>query len=715
MASSSTVPPHAHSIDDLPVGEGPGKIPLIIPWPANVVRVAKSGGDFTTVTEGIAAVAITGGVVQIWPGTYNENVTIPNTGVVLDGEGTGSRIIIAGADTGGTRVTFQGGGAVPVLRTITVVGPSTGNNPAIDASALGGGASFAALLDCVFQGGGGTATGPCILGAGAGTLYLQGCSGFAPTAWGGPVFDIVSGTLEFRGLTFLDGSGTDIIRASGTSRVNGAVLVVGPGWTSADGIDVRDTARVEINTIQMPTSNSGIDNALHIVNDGITIVLTGASITGKVNDILVDPGLTGTGSTLEGTGSAVEARISAPAGWFDTATTVMFTGDRDRGIWTMRNDARIIRNLDIGESGPSRAGGFSAGEGGPYQIASDLTTIQAYTYDASAASGARFTALDINAENTLLANIGDRLYVGVPDIFWAAQVIVGVASSAEGPWVARYWDGGALVSTSWMVAKATGAVRLGNAFMQAVEAQCATWDRDVALDWAVADNVLDAIPNTGAPLFWIVFEATATLATPPRMDKLSVRGSDFVIARGDPSHVIFRGRMRSVRTDTIDAASLKRSGPNSPTLIDVPIGTGIDTPAQRFGQNDRLPLFWDIPDDCDTSCAVRVALAFTSGGVTTITTALAYRIVASGAAINAGIAPDATVVTVLTPTGANVMDHDVELTEPLSGAGTRIDLSNANIGDRVLFDLLRTDANAGTFDVFELEITYVQWQHGGVS
>ena len=85
---------------------------------AGIINVAKSGGDYDTIAAGLA-VADPGDVVVVFPGDYAENVTVP-TGVRLMGSHIALVTRITGADTTGTRVTFEGSGTI---RNMTMVGP----------------------------------------------------------------------------------------------------------------------------------------------------------------------------------------------------------------------------------------------------------------------------------------------------------------------------------------------------------------------------------------------------------------------------------------------------------------------------------------------------------------------------------------------------------------------------------------------------------------
>lgn len=677
---------------------------------AGLVTVAIAGGDFSTITEGIAA-ANSGDVVLVYPGTYPENITIPGGVVVVGAVVAQVPVVIAGADTTGTRVTLTGGAAPPGLRSITVVGPSAGANPAIDASGLGGGAGAGGIFDVLLQGGGGTATGAGILGAGTGMLIVRGLLSLDPTAFGGPLIDLTSGALIWANSVLINGGGSDILRTAGSAMAQVNDVIVGPGWVSTDGFEVGGTARLEGVAIQIDES-AAVTNALHVVSDGVSIELEAVDLVGSTFDILVDPALAGTGTSFEYSGLLVESRLSAPATYFDTATSLLNTGDTTQGKQTLRADMLITKKLDVGQ--PSVPGGLDVGEGGSYQIASDGTPIRVFTYDASAASGSRFTEVVSIVGNealalTLLSDIGDRLYVGCADPYWAPRVVVSTAGSAEG-WAGKYWNGAALADVDFMAVEKENAARLGEAFMEATDTEYATFDRDLTTLWAAADDQLDEVPSTGVALFWTCFQAVATHATAPVLEEIKIRGSDVDFVSG-VVHQVYWGTARAVIQDTIPAANLKKQGAGAPTLVDVPVAVGIVTEGQRFSQNDTLPLSWVVPKECDTSCEVRIGVTYTSSATSTITLALAHRTVTSGAAISSGTAVDGTITRTITPTGTDVMDEDTKLTAALD----RLSLQTASPGERIYFDIKRTDGNAGTFDLVDLTIEYVSWQRGGVS
>jgi len=83
------------------------------PSPSNTVTVAVEGGDYPTIEEGLAALALNGGALIVYPGDYTENnpLIVPthvavfcpgsheNTRVLCANNGAGQHGIILGIDT----------------------------------------------------------------------------------------------------------------------------------------------------------------------------------------------------------------------------------------------------------------------------------------------------------------------------------------------------------------------------------------------------------------------------------------------------------------------------------------------------------------------------------------------------------------------------------------------------------------------------------------
>ena len=132
---------------------------------------------------------------------------------------------------------------------------------------------------------------------------------------------------------------------------------------------------------------------------------------------------------------------------------------RVKGVWEPW--PRLTRNkMDYGKPGSIVA--LDVGEGGSYSVdEAGATIVKAFSYDASADTGTRFTELTLTAANTLLGDAGDRIYVGSPNKFWAVRAEVGVAKSAE-LYLGFYWNGSALTAMTYMGINNTGADQYQN-------------------------------------------------------------------------------------------------------------------------------------------------------------------------------------------------------------------------------------------------------------
>ena len=206
-------------------------------------------------------------------------------------------------------------------------------------------------------------------------------------------------------------------------------------------------------------------------------------------------------------------------------------------------DMLLTGKMDIGS--PGAGTGLDIGEGGSYSANKGGTTIvQAFSYDASATSGSRFTELTITANNTFLGDAGDRFYVGSTSKFWAMRCAIGVVKTTE-TYLGFYYNGSALTAATIMGIKKDAVKSVGTAiFEQTSEQEYVTFDRSIDTDWAAADDVLDVIPNTTSALFWFVLQVpVGDFATAPRIDDIKVRGTDADFATGI-SQLIFWGKAR---------------------------------------------------------------------------------------------------------------------------------------------------------------------------
>ena len=365
--------------------------------------------------------------------------------------------------------------------------------------------------------------------------------------------------------------------------------------------------------------------------------------------------------------------------------------------------------MDIGA--PGAGTGLDIGEGGSYSADKGGTTIvQAFKYDASASSGARFTELTIDANNTLLGDAGDRFYVGSTSKFWAMRCTIGVLKTSE-TLLGFYYNGSALVAATIMGTLKTSVTTLGTAiFEQTSEQEYVTFDKAIDTDWAAADNVLDVIPDTASALFWFVLQVpVGDLTTPPRIDDIKVRGTDVDFATGS-SQIIHWGKARVAVPFSIGGFADRSAA--QPVISDESFSAGTLVPAfkLRNNQSDGVDFIWKLPQGIDTSSKVKVTLDWFASATGGVEFDLIYKIAKQATVVGVGESDPATVTTTITPSAAAALQTDDDLTP-----SALIDISSLSVGDLIIFTLLRdgtADANAGSVFPLEVSISHVLWTAG---
>lgn len=259
--------------------------------PAGMKTVSAGGGaDYTTISAALAA-AIANDIIFVYSGDYAEDADFTGVAANVRLLGiAGFAVRITGSSTTSTRLTIPQGGHT--IRDITVLGPSSGANPAILHSAPTGNTIFF-TLNCISAG----STGAFIEKTGAGTLTcaLVGHNG---GTLGGAVFDIQAGLCRFvqGGANLNAGTVGEFIKATGTGKVFGALLQVGAAATVTDIFQVDDTATLNLANV-LVDANATVTRGLNILADGVTVILDDVELI-ATNDIVFDSGLTGAGTVF---------------------------------------------------------------------------------------------------------------------------------------------------------------------------------------------------------------------------------------------------------------------------------------------------------------------------------------------------------------------------------------------------------------------------------
>ncbi len=362
------------------------------------------------------------------------------------------------------------------------------------------------------------------------------------------------------------------------------------------------------------------------------------------------------------------------------------------------------KKIDIGV--PGAGGGLDVGEGGSYTTDKDGTTIvQAFTYDASATSGSRFTSLTLDASNTWLGDTGDRFYVCSQKIFWAVRFEISRGKTDE-PLEIKYYDGTSMVGSFYMGILKNNATSVGLRILnQTAEKEYITWDHEISTNWTTADNVLDTIPDLTANSYCVAFEVPSTgLATAPIVTEIKARGTDFDIVTGT-SYPILWGNTRVENHERIPLTVVK--SPGATTTIDIDIDSAHKQTVFDFdGAGDLVSFIWNIPEAIDTSSPIHVTLDYAANAADTFDIDLSMSKLRNATAIGSGIAPDFTETTAITSDTANTFYTGVVLADT-------IPIQNMSTSDELSFEIQRTDTGNAMYPLSFI-IHYISFSIGEI-
>ena len=508
-------------------------------------------------------------------------------------------------------------------------------------------------------------------------------SGCAVTAQGTPdlTVAVASGTALVAGASVaVTGANATIGAANGSNPRfdlitinNSGTIATTAGTAAANPVFPAIPANsIVLAAVYVPALDTAI-NSNQITDKRILIAL----ITGAVNEVVYN--------------TATDVQGSDPDFTFD-------------GL-----DAILRGKMDIGA--PGTGSGLDIGEGGSYSADKGGTTIvQAFSYDASAASGSRFTELTITSNNTLLGDAGDRLYVGSTSKYWAMRCTIGVLKTSE-TYLGFYYNGSALAAATIMGIKKDAVTSVGTAiFEQTAEQEYVTFDQAIDNDWAAADNVLDVIPDTASSLFWFVLQVpVGGFTTPPRIDDIKVRGTDADFATGT-SQLILWGKARiDIHFDVGNFSERKAA---QPRVEDIVMSTNVIAPLYDLNNSttEGVDFSWQLPPGIDTSSKVTVSLDsyITSTGEFKVD--LFWKFVTQGTVVITGPPSDTgTQQTAITPSAADAVQ-----TQDVIGPAGGIDISSLAVNDRIFFTLDRTasDTNTGGLHPIAITLNFVRWTAG---
>lgn len=387
-------------------------------------------------------------------------------------------------------------------------------------------------------------------------------------------------------------------------------------------------------------------------------------------------------------------KIVNPSGWEDNGDTIRTLSFRD---------VKILGKSDIGV--PGKPGGLDVGEGGSYTKDNlGKVIVQAFTYDASAASGSRFTELTLDASNTFLGDAGDRFYLCSQLIFWAGRFEITTAKGDE-HLKFFYYDGNTLIEKHFMGILKNNATALGEQILQqTAEKEYFTWDHKVGDNWTTADNVVDTIPDVTTDSYCLALENEEVLAVAPVVSEIKARGTDFDLVSGT-SYPIFWGNSRVERHERIQLSVAKSPGGTGTTTIDID-SAHKQTVFNFNGAGDNIAFVWTLPEALDTSNDIYVELDWSTNAADTFDIDLSISEIRNNTPIGNSIAQDFTQSTALVADAANTMYTGYLI-------GDDIDIHNLTSSDSLSFELQRTDATNAIYPLSVI-IHYVSFSTGEI-
>lgn len=367
-------------------------------------------------------------------------------------------------------------------------------------------------------------------------------------------------------------------------------------------------------------------------------------------------------------------------------------------------DAKFESKLDIGV--PGSGGGLDVGEGGSYTTDKDGTTIvQAFSYDASASSGSRFTEFtNLTASNTWLGDAGDRFYVGSTLNFWAVRFSITTGKTDELLQV-LYYDGSSLINTTHMGILKDSATSSGqNVLNQTAEKEYITWDYLIKDGWSAADNILNTVPDGSSNMFWVAFEVPGSgFSTVPVVDEIKVRGTDFDIVSG-ASYPVFWGDARVIKHERIPLTIVKSPGGTTTTNIDID-SSHQETVFNFNGAGDNIAFVWILPEAIDTSSMISVDMDYAVNAADTYEINLTASKLFDGTAIGSGITPDfSSNVSIVAAAGDTF--YTGQILTP-----NNISIQDMAPDDIISFEIERTDATNSIYPI-SVTIHYIAFSTG---
>ena len=432
----------------------------------NINWVDKAGNDGTalpdradlpylTIAAALAAAA-SGDAVIVRPGTYAEaGLTVP-AGVALIAE-SGFRVTTVGITAAVAHIITLSDGSY--LQGFAILVPSTVSLAGVIHSAGTG-----TVYDLDFRGNGVAGLGDGLYKTGAGKIV----GGNIRCSLGGMtnLLRVDDAVLALDNVHVPQSAGTieNVVLTEGTGRFQGQAVNAG-NTNVGDCIHVAGTSTCIIyspNWFNIPVGG-------HIAADGVTVTIVGGRVDATVASLLVDPALTGAGTTLTVSGTTVQPLFSFPSG---AITTMALSASFHQEATTGRNAEVRSVGAELTTGFPELGSGLAVGEGSPYSDGQVVLTADSTSGPSS--DGGTLTDVSAAAKSKSSSTF----------------TFQGVAAGNSILWCTDRTDAGGTPLKTWgaELAQTTAAVLGGGSFIWEIQTAANTWTEIDVMAVSVADQ-----------------------------------------------------------------------------------------------------------------------------------------------------------------------------------------------------------------------------------
>jgi hypothetical protein len=483
-------------------------------------------GQFLTMAAALAAAA-GGDTVIVRPGTYVESgLTVP-ADVSLVSEG-GFLVTIVGDAAAVSHVITLSDGSYVQGFTVTV--PTTASVAGVAHSAGTG-----IVYDLDFRGDGLTGSGDGIVKTGAGKVV------------GGNIRCSLGGMANLLRVSAAVLALDDVHVAQSAGAIGSVTLTEGAGrfegqahnvWNSNVGDCIR-LAGTSTCIIYSP-SWFNVPVGAHIAADGVAVTVIGGKIDATAQSLLIDPALTGAGTSITVSGATMQPLFSFPSA---ALGAMQLNATFHQTLTDTRNAESRVVGGDLVTGFPELGSGLVVGEGSSYSAGIKVITTDGTetmvggvvtggsqvdeTEAAQSRSGSTLTFQGTGVGNAIYFASSRETTVGAALKHWAAKVTQ-VAAAVDGSYVMEIWDGLSWVGVGVQATSEVETYRYSSdVFLRAASDEFLQYGIDADTTWGLA--TADEAGAVIGPSYWVRWRIASTATALPTFETVWLSPSQLQI------------------------------------------------------------------------------------------------------------------------------------------------------------------------------------------